>query len=409
MGRKPAEIERFSGWVKDLKEKGLYAFESPRNGAQKTRVEINRETGENLMALNFSSYNYLGFGYHPEVIRAAQDAVAIYGLGAASSPVISGTYTVHKTLEANLLQYFGMPDRGISLFSSGYGTNVGVIQSFMKPGSQIVMDQSAHMSLLEGAKLSGASIAYFRHNNTDHLEGVLKRVSKKNQRVLVCAEGVYSADGDYGKLDKIVELSKKYGAYVLVDEAHSYLLAGPRGRGACEAFGVLNEVDFYIMTFSKSVSGMGGALLAKKEITQYVNWYANCRLFSCALDPAVTGGMAKVIELAMGDEGRKRRERIEENHRYLRHLLGNSVDLGKSDSWIVTVMFGSEKLILELNDFLQRNGLDTSILQFPAVPKNEPRIRMFVTSEHTREQIEKAAEIVKKASEKFNFSVRHRE
>ena len=403
MSPEPEEMELFSQWVKAVNEKDLNSFEAIRSGAQTTQVDIVRQSGTALKVLNFSSYNYLGLGYHPEVIKAAQEAVAKYGLGAASSPVISGTYSIHKELEDAIVKFFGLPGRGVSLFTSGYGVNLGVIQAFAKPGSHLVLDRSAHMCILEGAKLSGAKISYFRHNDMEDLERILKEVSDDFTRVLICVEGVYSGDGDYGNIKDVVKLAKQYNAYTLVDEAHSTLVAGSEGRGVCELQDVLADVDFIVMTFSKAFAGVGGAVLASKELTQYINFYAKCRMFSCALDPAVTGGMVKVLELASGEEGAKRRKRLKENARYLKSLLKDKVDLGKSETWILTIIFGNDKKTLDVNNYLQRQGLDTSTLQFPAVPKNEARIRLFVTSEHTKEQLDKAASIIIDAAEKFDF------
>ena len=396
------EIDQFHKWISSMESNNEYTFEAPRKGAQKTNVEIIREN-KTLSVLNFSSYNYLGFGYHPDVIKAAKDSLDIYGLGAASSPVISGTYSIHKELESAILDYFDLPGYGISLFSSGYAVNTGTIQAFMKKGGRIIVDKSAHMSILEGAQLCGAEISYFAHNNTDELEALLKKYCDEWTRVLICVEGVYSADGDYGNLKDIVKLAKKYGAYTLVDEAHSVLVAGENGRGVSEEHGVLDEVDLYVMTFSKAFGGVGGALLAKKEITRYVNWYARCRMFSCALDPAVTGGLVKVVELAKGSEGRLRRKKIKENSNYFINLLSSRINCGNSVSWIVPVMYNSESNTIDLNNYLQHNGLDSSIVQFPAVPKNEARLRMFVTSEHTKYQLDKASLIIFEAAERFGF------
>jgi glycine C-acetyltransferase len=170
-----------------------------------------------------------------------------------------------------------------------------------------------------------------------------------------------------------------------------------------ERDGVLEDVDLHILTFSKSCSGVGGALVAKKKITNYVNGYARCRVFSCALDPEVTGGMLKVLELAEGPAGDVRRKRIVENAGYLKNLLHGKVDLGISESWVVTVIYHTEKITLDLYDFILRNGLDGSIMEFPAVPKNQARIRLFVTSEHTREELEKAADILLSAARHFGF------
>ena len=403
MSVEPEEMQMFTEWVSVVTEHGLDSFEAVRTGAQTTEVDILRKSGDSLRVLNFSSYNYLGLGYEPAVIEAAQQAVATYGLGAASSPVISGTYQVHKDLERGIVEFFGMPGKGVSIFSSGYAVNLGVISAFAKPGSRLVLDSAAHMCILEGAKLSGAKVSYFQHNDMDDLERVLSDVCNDHTRVLICTEGIYSGDGDYGDLAGVVRLAKRYGAYTLVDEAHSVLLAGENGRGVSEMQGVLEQVDFYVMTFSKAFGGVGGAVLAAEPLIQYINWYAKCRMFSCALDPAVTGGMAKAVEIASGPEGQRRRERLVHNAAYLKELLQGKVDLGLSEAWIVTVIFGGDEQTIEINDYLQRQGLDGSTMQFPAVPKNEARVRLFVSSEHTREQLERAARIILDAARKFDF------
>lgn len=397
------EMEMFSEYVDVLNEHKTYTFEAARSGTQTTETDLSRANGDTVHVVNLSSYNYLGFSYHPDVIKAAQDAVAKYGLGASSSPVISGTYTIHKQLEKALIDFFGLPDRGVSLFTAGYSVNLGAISAFIKPGHEVIMDSASHMSIVEGAKLSGGKMTFFRHNDMAHLEELLKEKCDDFTRVLICVEGIYSGDGDYGNLKEVVRLAKQYGAYTLVDEAHSALVAGENGKGVCEQQGVLADVDLYVMTFSKAFGGVGGAVYAKKEIAQYMNWYAKCRMFSCALDPAVTGGMAKVIELAGGPLGDERRKRLKSNASFFRKQLEGKVVLSEGDAWVVIVHFGAERKTLALNDYLQRQGLDTSIIQFPAVPRNEARIRMFITSEHTEEQLTKAANVILDAAAKFDF------
>lgn len=404
-GREPLEAAHFSQWVDDARRDGVYAFEAPRlNGA---RPEVLIERGEDmpLRALNFASYNYLGYSHHASVVAAAKAALDRYGLGAASSPVISGTMGCHRELEDELQRFFGLPDRGVSLFSSGYAVNSGTISAFVKPGGHVVMDRSAHASILEGAQLSRGTLLYFRHNDPDHLASVLGSIDDPRARVLVCFEGVYSADGDWANLRELVAVARRHGAHTLVDEAHSILIAGPTGRGAAEEHGVLDEIDLLVLTFSKAFAGVGGALVAPRHISRYVNWYARCRMFSCALDPAVTAGMTEVLRLAAADDGRARRERIRQNAARLRAALAGAVDLGVSESWIVTVHYGHERLTLPLNDYLQRRGLDTSILQFPAVPKGEARVRLFVSSEHTPDHIDRAAAIIREAADRFGFAL----
>jgi glycine C-acetyltransferase len=398
-----SEAVRFARWVDEVERDGLYPFEAPRLEAQYPRVRAERTDGTPLELLNFSSYNYLGLGYHPEVIAAAKDALDRYGLGACSSPVQAGTLGLHRELENRLVEFIGLPGRGVSLFSSGYAVNTGTISALMKRRHHIVIDKSAHMSILEGAQLSRAKTEYFEHNDPDHLREVLQGIDSAVQRVLVCTEGVFSADGDFGRLEEIVAVAREHGAQVLVDEAHSFLVAGPNGRGVAEECGVLDEVDYLVVTFSKALGGIGGALIARKEVARYVNWYARCRMFSCALDPAVTAGVTKALELAAGSEGDERRARVRANAERLRRRLQDRVDIGPSRSWIVPVIYGSENDTIMLADYLLRRGQEGSVMEFPAVPVNEARIRLFVTSEHEAAHIDACADNILDAAKHFGF------
>ena len=316
-----AETVRFSDWVDEVTRDDAYAFEARRQGAQRTQVDLRRTNGRQLNVVNMSSYNYLGLGYHPEVIASAKAALDRYGLGAASSPVHSGTFAIHEELEDALCRFVGLPDRGVSLFSSGYAVNTGTISALMKRQHHIVMDRSIHMSILEGAQLARSKLSYFRHNDSEHLREILQGIARSGSRILVCTEGVFSADGDFGDLKRIVAVAKHFGAQVLVDEAHSFMVAGPGGRGVVERDGVLAEVDLLITTFSKAFGGIGGALIAPRAIVRYVNWYARCRMFSCAIDPAVTAGVLKALEIGAGPEGAVRRRPADGQRRPIERKL----------------------------------------------------------------------------------------
>ena len=402
-GKDHAEITQFNRWRDAVVDANMYTFEVPHLHAQTPQVEVLRENGEILNLICFASYNYLGYSYHPEVIQSAKNALDIYGLGATGSPVLNGTFDIHNILEKKLSEFFKRESLGTSLFSSGYGANIGVVSAYCHKGDYVILDRSSHASLIDGAILSQANILMFKHNNVEHLEKVLNKIDYEHSRILVCVEGVYSTDGNYGNLSEIVPVAKKYGATVLVDEAHSLLVAGPGGRGVAEECGVLDEVDMIIGTFSKSFGGVGGCLIADKELVNYINYYARSRMFSCAIDPGVTGGLIKSLELGSGPDGDQKREKIKENAKHLRSLLKDKVDIGTAHSWIIPVIYGEEKLTIPLSDYLQHHGLDISLMMFPAVPKNRSRIRAFVTSEHSPEQIEKGAHILLKAAKEFNF------
>lgn len=398
------EVNRFSKYIDFAMKDGVYTFELERLHEQREEISLRRETGEILNLINFASYNYLGYGYHQEVKDAAKEAIDKFGTGAASSPVLSGTSSLHKQLERELVHFMGHgDDYGVSLFSSGYGVNSGTISAYMKPGTYVILDELSHTSLMEGAALSGASIKLFKHNDMEDLESILKSIESEKVRKLICCEGVYSADGDWGKIKEITKLAKKYQAKTLIDEAHSILVAGENGRGVCEQEGVLKAIDLFVITFSKAFCALGGVLIAKKEITQYVNWYAKCRMFSAALPASVIGGILKALQLGTSKSGDERRERIKKNSVYFKNLLSSRLNTLESESWIIPVLYGDEKKTILLSDYLQRKGVDSSLMGFPAVPKGEARIRLFVTSEHTTQQMDKAAEIIIEAAEKFGF------
>ena len=404
-GRSHSEIKQFNQWRDEIIEADKYTFETPHLTPQDPEISGRRIHGDEHDLVNFSSYNYLGYANHPEVIQAAKDALDKFGLGATGSPVLNGTFDVHKQLEDALTNFYGQEGYGVSLFSSGYGANIGVVSSYIHKGDYVVLDHSSHASLIDGAVMSQGTVNLFRHNDAEFLEKILKRISKENRRILVCVEGVYSTDGDYGNLKDLVAVSKKYGASILVDEAHSLLIAGKTGKGAVEEFDVLSEVDLVIGTFSKSFGGVGGCVYAKKELINYMNYYARSRMFSCALDPAVTGGILKALELAAGPDGDQKRKRIIENADYLRSLLKDKVDIGTSQSWVIPIIFGDERKSLPLGDYLMRLGYDFSIMMFPAVKKNKSIIRAFVTSEHTKEQLDGCAEALIQASKEYKFNL----
>ena len=404
-GKNHSEIKQFNQWRNDIIEADKYTFETPHLTPQTPEISVRRIHGDEHDLVNFSSYNYLGYANHPDVIEAAKDALDAFGLGATGSPLLNGTFDIHKKLENSLTSFFGQEGYGVSLFSSGYGANIGVVSSYIHKGDYVVLDHSSHASLIDGAVMSQGTVKLFRHNDAEFLERILKRISKENRRILVCVEGVYSTDGDYGNLKDIVTVSKNYGASILVDEAHSLLIAGKTGKGVVEEVDVLADVDLLIGTFSKSFGGIGGCVYAKNDLINYMNYYARSRMFSCALDPAVTGGIIKALELASGTDGDQKRKRIIDNADYLRSLLKDKVDIGTSQSWVIPIIFGDERKSLPLGDYLMKRGYDFSIMMFPAVKKNKSIIRAFVTSEHTKEQLKGCAEALIDASKEFDFGI----
>lgn len=353
--------------------------------------------------INFNNYDYLGYASHPEVINSSKSALDIYGLGATASPLAGGRLGIHTELENELHTFFDKKDSGVTLFATGYNAVFGSISAYMGKGDHIIMDAYSHACIVDGAVNSKASLHYYMHNNTEDLERILQKLDDGKNRILVCTEGVFSADGDYGDIKGVVQVSKKYGAKIMVDEAHSFLLTGDKGRGVCCSQGVLEEVDMIVGTFSKTFSGIGGFLLAKKTISEYISVYARNRMFSCALPPSITAGMLKAFQLAISKDGDERRKRLINNAITLKSLCENKLKLAPTKTWIVPVIFGDEIEIFKIADYLKENGIQAPILCYPAAPRGFARIRHFVTSEHTTEQLQKTAEILIKAGKKFGY------
>ena len=246
-----AILEPFNEWVKAALPQGYYLFSQAMSTPPEGEIRLTEGLhGRQLRLINLSSYNYLGLSTRPEVIAAAKDALDKYGLGAAGSPILSGMMDVHVRLEEDLARF--KKKEAAIVFPTGYSTNVGLIAGLMRPGDWIIADQSAHASIVDGAILSKANVRFFRHNNPADLERKLKQATGKK---LVAIEGVYSMDGDVCPLPELVAVAKKHGARIMLDEAHSSFVYGPTGRGVAELYGLENEVDIHVGTFSKVLGG----------------------------------------------------------------------------------------------------------------------------------------------------------
>ena len=391
-------LDPFGEWWKDAEfEGGYYLYGLPMGSAPATRVEIGdpktRETREGL--INFASYNYLGLSYRPEVIEAVCDAVRKYGAGASGSPVLSGTMDLYKRLSTEMADFKGK--EGALIFPTGYSANVGLISGLMRPGDLIVADKLAHASIVDGMILSKATSRFFKHNNPEDLDRKLAGFSGKK---LVIVEGVYSMDGDVARLPEIVDVCRKHGARLLIDEAHSTFVYGPNGRGVAEHFGLDDEVDIHLGTFSKSLGGLGGFVAGPAELIYYLRGFARSRVFSCALPPPVTAGLLKALEIARAEP--ELRDRLWDNARYMHGLLGEAgVDVGDSTSQVISIMIRDDAGIFQIAEDLLHEGVYINPVRFPAVGKHKSRFRMSISAAHTRSELDEGAEIIISILQKY--------
>lgn len=370
-------------WATSLYEPNLLAGPVP-------RTKINR-AGKRNSVINLTSYNYMGFAKHPEVINAAREALSKYGTGACGSPLLSGMSDLHSQLEDRLCKLMGR--EATMLFNSGFGGAMGALAGMLRKGDFVAVDAKVHLSLIAGVTLSRARMEFFDHNDPDSLDSILER--GKGKRRLVVVEGIYSMDGDMADLPALLEVTEKHGVGVFIDEAHSILAWGKSGQGATEHLGVGQRVGMVFATFSKSFAAVGGYVSGEKGIMDYLRYYSHPYGFSCALPPSVVAGLLKVLEI-METEGDAIRKRLHDNTAYFHEQLrGLGVKTGDSTSQVIPIMVGSDRQMLyELCHEMNEKGLFLAPVDYPSVPEDGLRFRAAVTAAHTRQDLDEALGIL---------------
>lgn len=351
----------------------------------------------------FGSADYLGLSRHPEVIDGAVKAVRKFGVSLYGVQASSGFTTLHRNLEAALAGYFGRPDA--ALFPTGMQANLGTLAALFGPGDEIFCDQFNHSSIVMGARLSGAKVATFRHNNMEHLDLLLRSSSGAGNRGII-VDGLFSADGDYAPLGRIAELADDHGLFLIVDEAHSAGAVGSAGRGAAELADVSERVDVITGTMSKAFGGVGGFAVGQRRTISLVRHTAAAYLLSVGLAPATVGAALVAVRIASGPEGSVRRSALDNNARLLRDRLVNAgASIGTSTSHVVPVLTGGVDRTVEIATWLRDHGLMANPLVPPAVPIGAARLRLGVLSDHDQADIEMAGSLIARALEKYSSAV----
>lgn len=378
----------FSKWTRDSRPGGYYLYELSADSAPGVNIRLSDNAGVDQSLFNLASYNYLGLAQHPEVVEAAIESLRHFGLGAAGSPYLSGQLSIHDRLAHALADFKKV--ESVLLFPSGYSANVGIISALVKPGDYVVTDQFSHASIFDGVALSGATLLMFRHNDMASLESKLK---KAKGRALVVAEGVYSMDGDVSPLREIASLCRQYGARLMIDEAHSGFVYGENGRGIAEHFGIEDAVDVHFGTLSKSLGGIGGFVAGSHELIDYLRAYARSQVFSCALSPAVAGGVLAALRIAIREP--MRRTRLWRNVDVMRSALTRAgVDTGRSTSQIIPIMINDDVLIFTIARELMEEGIFLNPVCYPAVGVKRSRLRVSVSAAHEPADLEQSAETI---------------
>jgi glycine C-acetyltransferase len=352
------------------------------------RTAINYD-GQRRSVINFCSYNYLGLANHPDIIAAAREALTQYGMGACGSPVLSGMTDLHRKLERAVADFLGREDA--MLFNSGFGGALGTISGLLRKSDVAIMDDRSHLSLRDGAVLSRSRLGRFEHNDPASLDEALS--SRKGKRQLVIVEGIYSMDGDFADLDRLLAVSEAHGASVFIDEAHSMLACGEHGRGAAEHCGVEDRIPMIYGTFSKAFGAVGGYIAGPRETLDYLRFYAHPYTYSCALPPVVVGAILKALEIAQREP--QLRARLWDNAKYFRAQLNSlGVDTGASSTYIMPLVVGDRGRMYRLGHELRRRGLWVAPVDYPAVPQDRICFRACVTANHQRADLDEALNII---------------
>lgn len=349
--------------------------------------------------VNLSSNDYLGLCRHPRLKEAFISAIERYGVGAGASRLVSGHTKIVKELEERIAKF--KSTESALVFGSGYLTNIGVIPSIAGDGDIILADRLNHASIFEGCRLSRARLLVYRHKDVNQLEDILKRYSSY-RRKLIITDGVFSMDGDIAPLNDIVSIAKGFGAMVMVDDAHSTGVIGKTGRGTMEYFGIRDGVDIQMGTLSKAIGCYGGYVAGERSLVNYIMNRARSFIFTTALPPAIAAAAIVAFDIIEGVP--ELRERLWENRGYYhKGIAGLGLETGRSESQIIPIMIGDEKVGLDLSKRLLELGVYAPAIRPPTVPRGTTRIRTTVMATHTKDEIDICIEALRAAGREFGI------
>ncbi|HOB34261.1 MAG TPA: glycine C-acetyltransferase [Bacillota bacterium] len=377
----------------ELREKGLYKNIRTIESAQGAWVQI-----EGRKVLNFCSNNYLGFAAHQRICRAAKEAIDKYGVGPGAVRTIAGTMSIHQELERELAEFKGV--EACLTVQSGFNANLCAIPSLVGRGDTIVSDELNHASIIDGARLSRATIRVYPHNDMEELEKILQE--DLEGRVLIITDGVFSMDGDIALLSDIVALARKYGAMTYVDDAHGEGVLGRSGRGIVDHFGLHGQVDVEVGTFSKALGVMGGCIAGSKEVVEYIKQKARPFTFSSALTVPDTAATLEAVRILR--ESGDLVEKLWDNARIFQAGLKElGFDTGATQTPITPVMIGDARDAAQFSKRLFEEGIFATSIGFPLVPHGKARIRVMLSAAHSREDLDFALEVFAKVGRELNL------
>jgi glycine C-acetyltransferase len=341
--------------------------------------------------ISFVGNDYLGLSKHPSTIEAGIKAMNKYGTGACASPIIGGYLDIHRQLEKGIASFVSCEDALI--YSAGFGANCGTLLALLNKGDIALMDMYIHASVIDG--LYATNVKTLRHNDPDYLNRTLLEVKDKCRTKLVIVDGVYSQDGDIAPLPEYLDICRRHGAYLMVDDAHGIGVMGKTGRGTIEHFGLEGKVDIVTGTFSKSFGAVGGFVASTHNLIQYLKFYSRASTFSAAPAPSVTASVLKAIELI--DLEPERRLNLWRNVQYLKdRLLEIGFDIGHSQSPIIPLMVRDDYKVKKAARLLLESGIYVIPIIYPGVKSKESRLRISILAMHTLADLDKLTDALVK-------------
>ncbi len=373
---------------------GVYPYFRAISSEQDTEVLMNGRK-----VLMFGSNSYMGLTNHPKVIEAAVEATKKYGTGLAGSPFLNGTLDLHKKLEARLAEFVGKEDA--MLFSTGFGVNLGVVSTLTGREDYVILDEQDHASIIEGRRLSFSTALKYKHNDMESLEQQLKRCAPDKAKLIV-TDGVFSMEGDVANLPEIVRLAKKYNAQVMVDEAHGIGVFGEAGRGTTNHFGLTDDVDLIMGTFSKSFASLGGFVATDKIITNYLRHHCREYIFTASITPASTAAVNAALDIMIAEPERQQ-HLWDITHFALENFRAMGCEIGNTSTPIIPLFIRDDYKTFHITRDLLDEGVFVNPVVTPAVAPQDTLIRYSLMATHTREQVERSLEAIHKVFKKYDL------
>src|SRR5450432_1546902 len=394
------QLAHLSAQMEELKQRGTYF---------KLRVLDDEQaaicTYDRRPVINLAANNYLGLCNHPKLKEAAIAATEKYGVGSGAVRTIAGTMRIHMELEEKIAAFKGV--EACVVFQSGFAANAGTVSSILGKDDFILSDELNHASIIDGARLSRAKVKVFRHKDVDHAEELLKSIENEPGRKLIITDGVFSMDGDIGPVDKLADLAEKYGAIMMVDDAHASGVLGRNGRGSVDHFNCHGRVDIQVGTLSKAIGALGGYVCGSCDLIDFLYHRARPFLFSTSHPPSVAATCIAAFDLL--EEEPQLMDQLWANTRFFKKELGGlGFNIGgqntpTSETPITPIIIGDGKLTMDFSRELFKEGVFATGIAFPTVPEGKARIRTIMSATHTQDQLTRALEVLKKVGKRMGI------